>query len=197
MGAKAEATKKEAAKGDPKDAGKEPLMSGNSKEKHCNGMKIKVMRTVDKDTRSDENSIHRIDSNMVDIAAEIVAAVTDCTYEENTEEKEGWIASSQNLKLASSNKGTKKLQKAKKKQKKEQKKRGLAKENESRNNAKKKKQSDGPWTQEEKRLYEQGFEMCGQVWGEISSNYVTSRTPLQIRHYAKSLLSQDINEKKQ
>jgi len=194
---------------DPSGADKEPPASPISKE--TNG--DEDVQIDDTDMRSAKDNIDGgHDSNSLDTPAASAAAAAVSICQGGAVEKEGLAISSQNQKTAS-NKDKKKLQKEKKKQKKERKKderkekRKLSKDGENRMNAKKQKQGGGdnngqgmdmPWTEEEKRLYLQGVEQCGQNnWGKIASDYVTTRTPHQIREYARSLLGQGSNQTKQ
>lgn len=48
-----------------------------------------------------------------------------------------------------------------------------------------KKQAGPPWTQAERELYLKGIETCGDRWEQIATDFVTTRSPLQIRAYAK------------
>lgn len=44
-----------------------------------------------------------------------------------------------------------------------------------------------PWTQDERRLFEEGMAKYPNNWGKIAAEFVTSRTPLQIRAHAQKL----------
>ena len=158
----------EPATGDLENADKKSSTPVALKETNWHSAKVRATKTNDKHARNDgENNNHKV-------AVERTDNVTDSTIKKKIAEKE-------DLALE-------KPENAKKRQKKGQKKRKHVKDSENRNNAKKQKYAGKPWTEEEKELYLQGLKMCGYVWGEIANKYVTTRTPLQIRQYAKSLL---------
>ena len=86
-----------------------------------------------------------------------------------------------------------------KEKKKQKKKRKTSKDDEatSRNVKRNKQGADKPWTEEEKRLYREGIEKHPNDWGKIASDFVTTKTAIQVRQYAKKSMTQDSLKRQQ
>jgi len=141
------------------------------------------MQLDDNDTRSDKENIDRSVPNAMAARSQV-----------------GAVAENE---ASSNKKESNKLLREKEKQKKKRKRAGgernrkLSEGSQNSVNSKRRRKdgpggmTDAPWTKEEERLYAKGVEACGEnEWGQIATKYVTSRSPHQIRQYARSLLVQ-------
>eukprot|EP01080_Neovahlkampfia_damariscottae_P003004 gene3004-5014_t len=52
----------------------------------------------------------------------------------------------------------------------------------------------GSWSEEEKRLFAEGFKVIGKNWTAISKNFVKTRTRRQVGNYARKLMEEEEEE---